>query len=133
MYNVKQIDMMFSEVGALIDAQSIIKLDEQHWKIVFAEGKEVNVIHTPDSHKLTLESSIGSSAVTLKEAFYTLLLEYNYCWRDTGGIRMAMYNDNLIQLFDLFTQELSVNILVDVLLRFSERLNVWSEMLSEFD
>ena len=123
--------MMFSELGALIDAKSIIKLDDNHWKIVSTRGQEVDVVHTPDSHKLTFESSMGIHAAMQKDALYSLLLEYNYCWRDTGGIRMAMDNGNLIQLFDLFTQELSVNVLVDVLRRFVERLSVWRTILDE--
>ncbi|WP_298774600.1 type III secretion system chaperone [uncultured Shewanella sp.] len=132
MYNVKQIDMMFSELGALIDAESIIRFDDHHWKIVFVEGQVVDIIHTLDSHKLTLESAMSPRMPIKLEAFYTMLLEYNYCWRDTGGIRIAIHNDNIIQLFDLFTQDLNVNVLVDVLKRFVERLSVWRTILNEF-
>ncbi|MCL1126069.1 type III secretion system chaperone [Shewanella surugensis] len=129
MYDVKQIDLMFSELGELIDADSIIKFDDQHWKITFGEGKEVDITHTPESHKLTLESYVGRVESTDRQALYLLLLEYNYCWRDTGGIRMAMHEDHLVQLYDLFTQELSLDGLVGILTRFSERLTIWNNML----
>lgn len=129
----KKVDLILTELGAMMAIDSINKHDEERWSIQFEDNKLVELFYTSSQHKLTLQHHIGIPTLSEVNKLHDLLLEYNLCWPESGGVQMALNKDDgsIVQLFQLFTQDLSVPVMIDVLNNFIERADIWKAIIHD--
>ncbi|MCO7222958.1 type III secretion system chaperone [Pleionea sp. CnH1-48] len=133
MNRVEQIDLILTELGPAIDASYIVKHDESNWSIVSSDNLIIDIFYAPEQHKLTLQCDLDK-ALPQSPELYKMLLTYNCLWQETGGLRVALNSDNsLVQIFDLFIEELSLPDLITITQNFLERANVWKEVIEDAD
>ncbi|MCL1127589.1 type III secretion system chaperone [Shewanella surugensis] len=133
MSDAKQVDLILTELGAMMAIDSINKHDEDSWSIQFEDNKLVELFYTSSQHKLTLQYHIGIPTLSEINKLHNLLLEYNLSWPESGGVQMALNKSDgsVIQLFQLFTQDLSVQVMIDVLTNFIERADIWQGIIHD--
>ncbi|WP_299491868.1 type III secretion system chaperone [uncultured Shewanella sp.] len=133
MSDSQKVDIILTELGAMMAIDSINKHDEDSWSIQFEDNKLVELFYISNQHKLTLQYNIGIPTLSEVNKLHDLLLEYNLCWPESGGIQMALNktDGSIVQLFQLFIQDLSLPIMIDVLTNFIERADIWQAIIHD--
>lgn len=131
MISTNVIDGYLIEAADLLPVESIDKHNDLSWSVHFESGEIIEAFYSPEQHKITLQTNLGIPPKKISHFVNRLLLQYSFNWPESGGIQMALNpdDDSVIQIFQLFSHELTVQILINTLLAFFERAKTFSEMI----
>ncbi|WP_298768925.1 type III secretion system chaperone [uncultured Shewanella sp.] len=129
MTKLNNLSLIIDELGKTLNPDVIIHHNEQTWTITLSENFCVDVFYISDNNKVVFQSEIEHPNIN-EEIITKLLLQFNYNWIETGGVRMAQDTDSksIIQIYDLFLEDLTLSIFIDALERFIEKAKVWSHL-----
>ncbi|MGO0309457.1 type III secretion system chaperone [Endozoicomonas acroporae] len=134
MSQLEQINQLMIDVGPLTDVHAIVKKkDESGWTLVYEESVWVDFLYSPELQKLTLIAPIGKPGEERQNYTYQTLLEYNWLFETTEGIRIALTEPggNLMQLLDLFVADLDLSMLRTVVENFTARARRWQAVMMQ--
>jgi len=132
MTSVEQIRNLFEDVGPELDVQGVLQTEDDQWALVYDDQIVVEISHEVDRKCLTLGAELGEPAEEDLLETYRSLLAYSALGDRTGGIRIALEAPygSVVQLLDLFTEDLDLVTLISVLDNFVEKVRTWRELLA---
>jgi hypothetical protein len=93
---------LMTEIGPFMHLREVVEYaDEARWVLVLDNGAVIEAEHDADRARLALSIEIGEPAAEDAAALYRTLLQYNQLWRNTGGIRMALADQTVVQSVEL--------------------------------
>lgn len=128
---VEVVAELLTEIGPDLNARGVLQLAEDHWAIIYDEETIVGIRYYPDRHCLTLNIELGSPPTETQLDTYRYLLAYSGLTEQTGGVRIALDlpDSGLLQLYDLFTEDLDRVTLEAVLNNFIATAQSWRKVL----
>ena len=95
---------MLGEAGPAAGAQQInVNGDLSYWQVVFDSQTVFEVEFDPVLDRLVMTSHIANLRSVRRQQMCELLLQMNYAWRETGGVRMALdpRTDSVVMMFEM--------------------------------
>jgi len=132
MTSVEQIQNLFEEVGPELDVQGVLESADDQWALIYDDQIVVEISHEAERKCLTLGAELGEPAEENLVETYRSLLAYSALGDRTGGIRIALEAPygSVVQLLDLFTEDLDQVTLIGVLDNFVDKARAWRELLA---
>jgi hypothetical protein len=121
-----------TELGPILPAAEIRQAAPDQWFIVYDEFLIIDIEFLPDAAKLVLSTDLGRALVGEENATYTLLLQVNALWRETGGLRMALDagDGELSQVYDIALAGLDRDGLELRVQNFAAAARGWREVIA---
>jgi len=109
---------------------AILQVAEGEWVLRFAD-RDVEASFVEAEQRLVFTVSIGKPPAGRELAVYKALLNYNFIWRDTGSVRMALdgLDEELVMLADLVGAGISAAAIAAVAVNMAGRAAVWAAIL----
>jgi Tir chaperone protein (CesT) family len=132
MTDLAQVQGLFEEIGPELDVLGVIQMGQDQWVLVYEEQLIVEINHDGDRKCLTIGVELGEPDPERQLETCQSMLTYSGMGDRTGGIRIALDSPFgcLIQLLDLFTEELDRVMLITVLGNFVETARSWRGVLT---
>ena len=124
---------LLKEISSDLDAQGVVQVQEGHWTVVYDEQTIVELCYQAERHCLELSLELGSPPEERQADTYRYLMAYSALTDQTGGIRIVLDAPDgaLVQLFDLFTEDLDRVTLQAVLTNFIETARAWRTVVEK--
>lgn len=132
MSDLEAVSELIASIGPLVDDIMMIEqLEEDRWLLVFDEESALEIECDPVANKLVFTSILCPVVEENRTEIYQALLNFNFLWRETGGVRMALDGDqqNVAMLFDLFHPDLDSASLAAVVANLRDAALNWREAL----
>ena len=129
---LQNLQQTMADVGPLVeDIELIQQLGDNRWLVIFDEESAIEIEFDEVANKLTFSAVLAAVEEGNETDIYQLLLRYNYLWRETGGIRMALdgTNDQVVMLFDLFQPEVAKATLATVIGNLQDAALMWRQAI----
>jgi hypothetical protein len=133
MIDKERMSLILTEVAQRLDVDGLLAMDDRDaWFIGFNENTEIDVELDPSGHRVTFQCSLGRPDDARRDHLCRTLLQYNYLWRETGGMRMALdgADGEVVQIFDMPSESVDAESVQNVLGNFAQAASAWREMLS---
>lgn len=123
---------LMCEIGPLLDLDEVIEQPaDAVWVLVFADGTVIEAEYDEAAGgRLMLSMELGTPAEAAATDLHRLLLQYNYLWRQTGGVRMALAGSAVVQALELAVPGLALPTLADALTGLHDNAAPWRAMLA---
>lgn len=93
---------LMTEIGPFMPLREVVEYaDEARWMLVLDNGAVIEAEHDAGRGRLVLSIEVGEPAPEDAASLYRTLLQYNDLWRNTGGIRMALADQTVVQSIEL--------------------------------
>jgi len=95
---------LMARVGPLLDLHQITAFPEDlSWALFFDESTRLDVDYDEARSRAVVEGVVGAVEEHARLRVHTMLLQYNYLWRQHGGVRAALEGapGDLVLLLDL--------------------------------
>ena len=128
MATLEQIEILMSGVGPVLDPLAIdASAEPRCWGIAMAEDLVVLVQFDEQKNSLVLSGDLGAPPAGDRTALYEVLLQMNYHWETTGGVRMAIDGPGgeVTQLFEMPADGLDPSRLARILSSFADAAKAW--------
>lgn len=132
MASTEQINALMTEIGPLLEIQEVMGFESQNaWTLELDDQTTLFADHEPDQNRLVISGEVAKPHPGRKAALHELLLQYNYQWKMTGGVRMALEEPDgaVVQICDISTTGLDASQLASTIQVFTEVLRTWRDML----
>jgi hypothetical protein len=129
----QHVGALMRDVGPQLDLLEVTEFDDQDvWTLVVDETTVVFADYNDAQSRFVLSADVAQPQWNDRQALYELLLRYNNCWPQNGGVRMALdeADGNVVQLVDLPVADLDLPRLQAAILGFVATLSAWREILS---
>jgi len=131
MVDLEQIQQFLEQLGpASDDVASIAQTGDRSWAVAYDESTVVALEFVPDRNVLVLTIDLGKPADDRRADVYGALLSFNALWRETGGVKTAMADGELFQIYDLVADGLTLGDLRNVLGNFVEKARVFRRFVA---
>ena len=131
MIQTEQIHQLFEELGpASDDVAGVAQTGDNSWAVAYDDDTIVSFEFVAEQDKLVLSIDLGAAEESRRLAVYSALLSYNFLWRETGGVKMALGGDDLYQLFELNAVGLTLTDLRNVLGNFVEKARAFRSFVA---
>lgn len=109
--------------------------NEDAWRLTFTDGSVFDVEYDHAVHRIIIQGEVGEVADSARMRIYEILLQYNYLWSYTGGIRMALDGmpGQVVVMFELPAADLEVSRVSSALSNLVEIKRAWREILQSTD
>ena len=124
---------LMNEVAPLIDALMVTEYEsEGTWALQVDEAILLIVDLDEEDGRLVVSADAGRIQEGRQGEIHERLLRYNYCWRETGGVRMALDGPGgeVVQMADVPLAGLDVVRWHRILASFIDMLRAWREILA---
>lgn len=132
--SLDQAQMLLQELGPQTpEIDAILQEDEKSWLLVFGDEQTIYVEWANNPDRLVLTTGLGKPLAGSELQVYETLLSYNLLWPDTGGVRMAIDGPNgeIMLIYDLFDDQLSLTELQTVVLNISSIASIWRDYVKK--
>lgn len=133
MIDKERMSLILTEAAQRLDVDGLLAIDERDaWFIAFNEDTEIDVELDASGHRVTFQCALGRPDDARRDHLCRTLLQYNYLWRETGGMRMALdgADGNVVQIFDMPSESVDAESVQNVLGNFAQAASAWHEVLS---
>lgn len=129
---VDVVEDLLTEIGPDLDVQGVLSLEEGLWVVVYDEKTIVVVRHDPDRKCLNFTIDLGNVPPGNELTAYRHLLAYSSLTERTGGIRIVLDSPQggLVQMLDLFTEDLDHPTLETVIGNFVSTARAWRTVIA---
>ena len=134
MATMKELEMLMSQVGPVLDPIAIDEIEEgKVWIIYFAQDQLVFLKYNAANESLVISSVLGVPPAGDRTALYELLLQINFHLDAAGGLRMAVNSPGgeVVQMFEIGEDDFDVPRLCELLSSFNKVANVWREVVRD--
>ncbi|WP_100915626.1 type III secretion system chaperone [Pseudoalteromonas spongiae] len=132
MENLEKLNELITELGPLLTPDSIIQLAPNQWQIN-VPGTQLCMQYVADSDSATLYSELTPINEDERLAMYQAMLCYNAQFAKTGGVTLGLIepDGNGLMMLELPLANLTLQHLISIILRFVEKQQSWTLLLSE--
>lgn len=126
--------MLMQELGPQTpEIDAVLQQDEKSWLLVFSDEQSIYVEWANNPERLVLSTGLGKPVEGCQLQVYETLLSYNLLWQNTGGVRMAIDGPNgeVLLIYDLFDDQLSLSELQTVVLNISSIAEIWRDYVKK--
>lgn len=123
---------LLAEAAIAADLEAVVQHDEAgEWELVFGDHRVVEAKLLCDCSMVVLETELGTPESRDVAALHKLLLEYNYLWRETGGLRVSLDapRSSAFLTYTLAARGPDASLLANVLGNFHAAATAWAELL----
>jgi hypothetical protein len=132
MASTEQLNALMAEIGPMLEIQEVTGFESQNaWTLELDDQTLLFADHEPDQNRLVISGEVAKPHPDRKAALHELLLQYNYQWKTTGGVRMALDEPDgaVVQICDISTINLDASALAGTIQVFTDVLRTWRDML----
>ena len=133
MASIAHLDVLFQELGPATDeVTEVFQDDSEHWSVVVHGETQIALELDSAQQKLILSTTLGAPSEQRRLETYELLLISNHARSQVGGITMALTGPqgHVVQMYELNTTELTLQILQTVLVSFAAKSHFWKEIVT---
>ncbi|MDF2463384.1 MAG: hypothetical protein K0Q43_1619 [Ramlibacter sp.] len=134
MNSAKPAHLALKEAAGLLGLQSSSHDDESGaWRFTFDSETRFDIEPNAEAGTIVIQADIAAVADDARSQLYEMLLQYNYLWTQTGGVRMALGRvpGPVVMMFEMPAAELEVSRICGVLANMTHVLQAWREILRE--
>jgi hypothetical protein len=129
----EQVQGLIEAIGPRVEAiEAVGQTGDTEWAVMLDEDTTVMLDLVAEQQKLVLSIDLGRPAPEARLATYETMLAYNMLWQETGGVKIGLggANGRLVQMFELSTAGLDLDLLARVLEGFVAKALVWREQIA---
>lgn len=132
MSDIEQLQLTMKALGPILQPELISQHSATQWSILFDEDTLIELEYDPQLKQLSLCSALGSPAQDRLLSTLQASLVYNFLWKNTGGIVLALNapDGELMQLYQLALDEYDTQLLCSVIANFAEKAATWRKLLA---
>lgn len=128
--SVNKINLLLSELGSSLELNRITNHDDQIWALVFDDDQEMDIQYLESQETLLISSAVTVGKRENEQELFKLLLEYNFLYKDTGGVQFALNSGNGDIVLQVGTQlNVDISQLANLILQLKELTISWSEFI----
>jgi hypothetical protein len=136
MFEANHPSHLLTEVAPLLDLDTLAEHEGEEstsWDLLLPDGLLIEAFHDSGAEKLVFTSDLGAPPASHAGALCRLFLQYNYLWRETSGVRMAMEppSGSIVMIYDLPLAGLDTVLLRNVLQNFAATARTWALYLAD--
>jgi hypothetical protein len=124
----EQIRILMGEIGPILDLAEVYEgAGGNAWTLAGQDETILFVEFIPDDDRLWLSGEVGTPPPDDRLRLYSLMLQYNARWQETGGIRLALDAPEgaIVQAYDMPAAGLDLPRLCTVIRNFRNTLDGW--------
>ena len=128
--------LLIEEAAPLAGAGPLMAYtDRDAWLLSWDGDTMLDLEHDPAADRVVLAGGIWTPADAARPRVCEMLLQYNYIWTETGGLRMALDGQpgQVVLMFELPATQLNVSRLSTVLVNMVGVQRAWRELLRQID
>ena len=128
----EHIHQLMCEVGPAVGAQQVTgSAEDGFWQVVLNPEAVFDLEHDAAFERVMISARVGALQPARREQVCTLLLNVNFAWRETGGVRIAVdpRTDGVVMLFEMPLSVLDLARLCTVLGNLRDKLQAWRQLL----
>jgi hypothetical protein len=128
-----RVQSLMQEVGPLADLHAVGAFEGHDvWTLVVDEETAIDADLDPARGCLVLSAELGAPPASDRARWLELLLQYNYQWAETGGVRMAVATSGgpFVLLVDHPVADLAAGDLAQRVRHFVGLLQAWRDILT---
>lgn len=127
----EHVHQLMTEIGPLLGLDEVVEYaDQALWIVVFNDGQVLEAEYDAPAGRLVLSMDLGVPAADAAADLHRLLLQYNYPWRQTGGVRMALAGDTVVQMLELSDARLELQALARAFAGLHGNAVTWRALLA---
>jgi hypothetical protein len=122
------IHALMAEIGPILDLAEVCERPEEGvWALIDRKGAVLFLECAADDDKLWLSAEVGTPRPDDAARLYSLMLQYNAQWQQTGGVRLALDAPEgaIVQAYDTSIAGLDLPSLCSVIDGFQNILSGW--------
>ena len=129
---VNKINLLLSELGPLLELNRIINHEDEFWTLIFDDEQEMDIQYLDGQEELLISSAMVIEERDNEQKLFKLLLEYNFLYKDTGGVQFAFNPGNSDVVLQVSTHlNVDISHLANLLLQLKELTISWSHFILE--
>jgi hypothetical protein len=120
------------EAAELLGAQSATTQEATGvWRLVLDADAVIDIEFNPHAGTIVLQADVASVPRAARLQVYELLLQYNYLWLQSGGIRMALASlpGPVAMMLELPLADLDVSRVCGALTSVAQTRRTWRDVL----
>lgn len=126
------VHQLMCEVGPALDVQQVTASPDLYlWQVVFDAETVFDIEYDPAFERVVFSSRVARLQPVGRLRVCELLLNVNFPWRETGGVRMALDSrtEDVVLMFEMPVASLRLAQLTTVLGTLARRHRVWRQLL----
>lgn len=134
MNSKESVHQLMREIGPLLDLREVSAFEERDaWLVAFEAGPVFEIDYDAGLNRVVITAVVAEVAEHARLRIYEILLQYNYVWTETGGVRMALDGSpgKVVMMFELPAAELHLSMLAEVLTNLAQIRGAWCQVLHE--
>lgn len=129
---VNKINLLLSELGPSLELNRIINHEDEFWTLVFDDEQEMDIQYLDGQEELLISSAMVIEEYDNEQKLFKLLLEYNFLYKDTGGVQFALNPDNSDVVLQVSTHlNVDISHLANLVQQLKELAISWSHFILE--
>ncbi|MEM6654821.1 MAG: CesT family type III secretion system chaperone [Planctomycetota bacterium] len=129
---IEQLQQVMAEIGPLTDeVLSVVQIGDREWDIALEDDVAILASYDELGEKVTFDVDVGPLPEGDPAPIFEMLLTFNSCWRETGGLRTAIDEPggDVSLVLDYFAEQLDVTRVSAVILALLEKRSQWREAI----
>lgn len=134
MSSKEHVHNLMLEIGPALELMEVTEFDEENlWVLVRDEATVIEVDYDDVQKRIMLSTEIGQPDEARRKNIYEMLLQANYLWQETGGLRIGLDGPggNVVQMFGASVTDLHLGQLKTILTNFIDSAKAWHEIISQ--
>lgn len=134
MSSKEHVHNLMLEIGPALELMEVTEFDEDNlWVLVRDEACVIEVEYDDDQKRIMLSTEIGQPHEADRKNIYEMLLQVNYLWQETGGLRIGLDGPvgKVVQMFGTSVIDLHLGQLKTILTNFFDSARTWHEIISQ--
>ena len=132
MASFEQVEILMEGIGPILDPLAIDFLEEaQAWAVAIEEDIAVLIQFDDRKNCLVLTTDLGSPPAGDRTALYETLMQLNYHWDATGGVRMAVdqAGGDVMQIYEISAENMDFGRLAETIAAFAAMASAWRRVV----
>ncbi|EGQ9274501.1 type III secretion system chaperone [Vibrio parahaemolyticus] len=124
-----KINILLAELGGSLNLERVTEFEHQMWSLCFSEDNAIDVQFVQEKNEVLVSKSLVVEKDILTADKLQVLLEYNFLYRETGGVQFCINpttKDILLQI--AITADTEISQLANVISQLNELSDTWVQL-----
>ncbi|MGL1190267.1 type III secretion system chaperone [Vibrio parahaemolyticus] len=124
-----KINILLAELGDSLNLERVTEFEHQMWSLCFSEDNAIDVQFVQEKNEVLVSKSLVVEKDILTADKLQVLLEYNFLYRETGGVQFCIdptTQDILLQI--AITADTEISQLANVISQLNELSDTWEQL-----